>query len=123
MDTALLLGTAAVLFVIEYRDNVWNFNVVDVNETLIRGMREDLARIRPAMPKRGRVLFLKHAFEPDSYNPLYVVQLLYHDQEMAVDCAQSSRVPKPIKPENYHLVLTYCGRHYRESSRAECPAQ
>jgi hypothetical protein len=122
LDAALLLATAAVLFVIESRDDVWNFGIVDVKQTLIRGMREDLARIRPVMPKHGRVLFLQHAFEPDSYDPLYVVRLLYHDDGIAVDCAQSSRVPLPIKPENYHLVLAYCDRHYVESGTSKCPA-
>jgi hypothetical protein len=114
LDAALLLSTAAVLFIVEYRDDVWNFRIVDVKQVLIRGLREDLARIRPTFQRSGRVLFLTHAFEPDSYEPYYLVRLLYHDAGIAVDCAPSSRAPKPVKPENYHLVLAYCGRHYVE---------
>jgi hypothetical protein len=121
--TALLfLATAGALFVVEYYDDAWNFGIVDVKQVLIRRMREDLARIRPVLPRNARVLFLQHAFEPDSYNPLYIVRLLHHDPDIAVDCAQSSRAPKPIRPENYHLVLSYCGNHYVEVGKSACPA-
>ncbi|HLX43024.1 MAG TPA: hypothetical protein VKR43_06305 [Bryobacteraceae bacterium] len=121
-NVALLLATAAFLFVVERRDEVWNFSIVDVKQTLIRGMRTDLLRIRPAMQEHGRVLLLTHAFEPDSFVPMYVVRLLYHAPDIAVDCAQSSRAPRPVKLENYHLVLAYCGQHYVEVNQSVCPA-
>ena len=123
LDAALFLTTAVLLFVIERQDAVWSFDAIDVNQVLIRGMRQDLSGIRPAIPKNGRVLFLKQAFDPDSYNPLYVVRLLYRSDAIVVDCAQSSRAPSPIQPENYDLALTYCGRHYVKSNTATCPAE
>jgi len=123
LDAALLVVTAAVLFVVEYRDDEWNFGVVDVKQVLIRGLRDDLSRVRPALPKSARVLFLTHAFEPESFEPLYVVRLLYRDSGIAVDCAQSSRVSKPVTPGNYQLVLAYCNRHYVEVSGPVCPTQ
>ena len=117
---ALLLMTAAVLFVVEDRDQVWNFRIVDVKQVLIRGLRRDLARIRPALPPMSRVLFLTHAFEADSYEPLYVVRLLYHDAGIVVDCAQSSRVAKPVTPAEYETVIQYCGGHYVEAGKSAC---
>src|SRR5262249_52876411 len=119
---ALLLVAAGALFVVEYRDDAWNFDIVDRKQVLIRKTREDLARIRTSLPQDGRVLFLTQPFEPDSYDPLYIVRLLYRNPEIAVDSAQSSRVPQPIKPENYHLVLAYCGDHYVEVNKSACPA-
>jgi hypothetical protein len=123
LDAALLLATAALMFAIERQDTVWTFEVVDVNQVLIRGMRQDLSRIRPAFPKNGRVLFLKQAFDADSYNPLYIVRLLYRSAGIAVDCAHSSRAPSPAKPESYDLVLAYCGRHYIENNTIVCPTE
>jgi hypothetical protein len=120
LNAALLLATAAGLFIVEYRDDTWNFGIVNVKQVLIRGFRQDLLQIRPPLPKNAKVLFLTHAFEPDSYVPLFMIQLLYHNRDIKIDCAQSPRAPSPVRPETYDAVIAYCRGHYVEVSKSAC---
>ena len=84
-------------------------------------MREDLARIRPVLPKNSSVLFVNDAWNEDTLNPFYVVRLRYHDPEIVVDRMKEIH-GRPVDPHAYTLVIDYCGKQYVEATGVGCPS-
>lgn len=104
---ALIALTAAILLVIETRDNTPPF-VDHPNMTLIRNLRADLLRITPSLPPDAKVAFLPgNPFPPDTWNTLYITRLLYKSPAIAVD-----RFLNPVDPAPYTLILAYRDGHY-----------
>ncbi len=108
----VFIVTALVLFTIQFRDRAWTLDSIDANMMLIRDMRADLLNIRPSLPPAARVLFLNDAFTPDTYNPLYIVRLLYKGPDIVVDRLKI----RPADSKPYTLVLDYRDRHYTSAS-------
>lgn len=112
---ALFLATACALFVIQAHDRFWTFDRVDPAQFLIRDLKKDLIRIRPSLAANGSVLFLGDAFQPGSWDPLYVVRLLYRNPGIPVDRVKMMPPGSdPARMESYSLVLDYCSGRYVE---------
>jgi hypothetical protein len=106
---AVFATTAAVLFVVQSHDRFWTFDRVDPHQHMIRALHRDLAEIGAAVPKEGRVLFLRDAFEPDRWDPVFVVRLMYKDPFLTVDRIKTNPA---AQPDQYNLVLDYDGGRY-----------
>jgi hypothetical protein len=94
---ALLAAVVAIIFFAQQRNHVWSFDAVDQNQARIRAMRQDLAGI--AIPKAGRVLLLRQPFDAGNYDSLFLMRLLKHDPEIAVDIGQGTG--------KYDVILDY----------------
>jgi hypothetical protein len=99
---AVFMMAVAALFLVDRWNHMWNFGIPDVNQLRIEAMRGDLTHF--AVPKGGRVLLLRQAFDPGNYDALFVFRLRYRDPEIAVDIAKASG--------KYDLVLDYGDGHY-----------
>lgn len=108
LRAGVFILTALVLFTIQFRDRAWTSDAIDANMILIRDMRADLLKVRPSLPPDARVLFLNDAFPLDTWNPLYIVRLLYKGPNIVVDRLKVH----PADPAPYTLVLDYRDRHY-----------
>ena len=112
----LFLLVAALLSYIQLHDQY--VNAVDPVQAQIRTLKENLLQIRPVMPMKSSVLFLRDGFVQDSFDPIYIVRLLYHDPDIRVDSVKRmSPVDGPVEWKNYNLVLDYCGGRYKEIRR------
>ena len=106
----MFAATACALFFIQSHDHYWTFERVDPEQYRIRELNEDLTRLRPPLHREAKVLFLKDGFAPDTWTPLYVVRMFYHDPNIAVDRLKKGTPPLPSS--DYSLILDYCGQHY-----------
>jgi hypothetical protein len=106
----LFLIAAYVLFNIQSHDSYRSFDRIDPSQARIRALKEDLLRVRPSLAGNGKVLFLRDGFQPEDWDPLYIVRLAYRDPGIVVDRAKNMRAP--LRPGEYNLVLDYCGQRY-----------
>jgi hypothetical protein len=79
----VMIATAALIYAVERRDHAWNFNIHDVNQDRIRAMRLQLEKLH--VRRGGRVLLVHQPFDPDNYDALFLVRLLYGDPAITVD--------------------------------------
>jgi hypothetical protein len=104
---ALFLVTMYVLFNVHSHDAERSFLYPDGPMIRIHSLNESLARMNLAIPRGGSVLFVSDAFRTyDTYMPLYVVRLFYHDPNLAVDLEPGDR--------RYDRKLELCDQGYCE---------
>jgi hypothetical protein len=120
LAAAVFAVTAIALFIVEVTDDTWRFDYPRPGQERTHRIRKDMATLHDSLPKPHRVLFLRQAFEPDSFAPFFVVHLLYRDDTIVVDVAPSSRAPRPLQPETYDLIVDLCQGRYVKADSASC---
>jgi hypothetical protein len=106
----LFLVTLYVLFNVHSRDTERSFLYPDGPMIRIHSLNASLARMNLPIPRGGSVLFVSDTFRTyDTYMPLYVVRLFYHDPDLVVDLEPSDR--------RYDRRLELCDQGYCEEGR------
>jgi hypothetical protein len=103
----LFLVAMYVLFNVHSHDAERSFLYPDGPMIRIHSLNESLARMSLPIPRGGSVLFESDTFRTyDTYMPLYVARLFYHDQDLAVDLEPRDR--------KYDRRLELCDQGYCE---------
>ncbi len=104
---ALFLVTMYVLFNVHSHDAERSFLYPDGPMIRIHSLNGSLARMNLPIPRGGSVLLVSDTFRTyDTYMPLYVVRLFYHDPNLAVDLEPGDR--------RYDRKLELCDQGYCE---------
>jgi hypothetical protein len=98
-QAVLFLGLAAFLAPLHARETRKTLPRFIAFQPPSRELTEDLARLRPVLPRGARILFVDDPFPKDSSFLLYTTHLFYRDLTVAVERAG---VP-PVPPSGYPL--------------------